>query len=102
MFSVITCDSPRVSPTNGSVECSNSNKLGSRCTYSCDSRFGLSDLRLAETTCNDDGDKDANGAWSTGVPECLGMSFKLLRNTDVLMCFSLEEFFLVLLVNNLS
>ena len=71
-FIAITCDPSRTNLTNGYVSCTNSNQLGSVCTYSCNTGYGLSDISLTNTTCNDNGDNDNNGEWSSTAPQCLG------------------------------
>ena len=72
----ITCESTRTkagSLENGKIQCTNSNNFESVCSYECDLGYGLSDEALTNTTCVDSGGGDANGAWSTVAPECVGV-----------------------------
>ena len=51
------------------------------CTFSCDEGYGLTDISLITSTCNDDSDDDADGVWSSTAPECIGkvLSFLLSK-----------------------
>ena len=80
-ISAITCDPSRTAPTNGNVSCTNTNQFGSVCTYTCNSGYALSNNSLTNTTCNDDGDNDADGEWSSNPPECIGKFFVHLNVT---------------------
>ena len=73
--SVITCSPAQSNPGNGSVSCTDTNMFGSVCTYSCDTGFGLSNVSLVNTTCNDDSDDDSAGVWSSATPPtCEGVN----------------------------
>ena len=74
-ISAVTCDPTRTALTNGNVSCTNTNQFGSVCTFTCNSGYALSNNNLTKTTCNDDGDNDAEGEWSSNPPQCLGMFF---------------------------
>ena len=74
-FTAITCDSSRTSTGNGSVTCSDTNQIGSACTYTCNKGFALSNISLAHTVCTDDGDDDSEGQWNPIPTDCKGKLF---------------------------
>ncbi|XP_078494483.1 P-selectin-like [Ciona intestinalis] len=64
----IRCNPTHVSPMNGAVICSNSNMVGSDCVFQCNNGFSLEGSQTS--TCQDDGNGDAEGEWSTPAPFC--------------------------------
>nr|XP_002125765.3 P-selectin [Ciona intestinalis] len=64
----ITCEPIQVNPTNGRVTCSNINNLHSICSFVCDDDYQL--IGATTVVCNDDGDRDELGVWSTNPPSC--------------------------------
>ena len=78
LLTALTCKPANTAPTNGQLACTNGNNFESVCTYSCDNGYGLSDLALTTSTCNDNGDNDADGVWSSIAPTCVGEDLSLL------------------------
>nr|XP_009858194.1 P-selectin-like [Ciona intestinalis] len=66
--SSIRCNPVHVSPENGAVGCSDSNMAGSVCTFECDSGYAMEGSDTS--TCQDDGDGDTEGLWSSPAPVC--------------------------------
>ena len=67
-LTVITCEPPSKSPTDGSVSCSDSNFLSSVCDYECSAGFAL--VGSSSRVCENDSDGDALGEWSQPEPTC--------------------------------
>uniref|UniRef100_H2ZCK7 VWFA domain-containing protein n=1 Tax=Ciona savignyi TaxID=51511 RepID=H2ZCK7_CIOSA len=64
----IVCLPRHTAPANGAMTCSNDNLLNSVCTFSCSDGYAV--VGSPTSTCNDDGNGDASGVWSTQAPTC--------------------------------
>nr|XP_026692445.1 P-selectin isoform X1 [Ciona intestinalis] len=56
------CLPPRTNPRNGKVTCSDGNKIGSSCSFTCDAGHVMSGSKTSE--CGQD------GTWSSPTPSC--------------------------------
>ncbi|XP_078495092.1 complement receptor type 1 [Ciona intestinalis] len=65
---VKTCQPSYETLENGEVDCTNSNVIHSRCSFTCNPEYDL--VGEAILTCNDDSDGDPNGQWSSDAPSC--------------------------------
>jgi len=67
----IRCKPLLTSLTHGRVQCTETNLLHSKCTYSCNEFMGFVNTAHSTVTCQDDKDGDATGSWSqTSPPVC--------------------------------
>ena len=67
-FLEIRCNPERFVLENGNVDCSDGDKLGSICSFSCNNGYTLSSGSPA-TTCMDENDRE--GQWSNPPPSCV-------------------------------
>nr|XP_026693505.1 sushi, von Willebrand factor type A, EGF and pentraxin domain-containing protein 1 isoform X1 [Ciona intestinalis] len=68
----IVCLPQHSSPANGGVQCTNSNFMGSSCTFTCDVGYDL--LGEISSVCNLITATDAIGTWSAPAPICVERS----------------------------
>ena len=64
----ITCPPDHSNPTNGNVNCTETNYFGSECTFSCSEGYGTNGT--AFSVCIDDGSGDAYGNWNSSASIC--------------------------------
>ena len=66
------CPDIKRPPANGTISCNDTYMVYSKCSYGCDSLFGMVDTRFMYTECIEDPVGGINGYWnSSAVPVCL-------------------------------
>lgn len=64
----IVCRPPHVAPDNGKVSCTKTNLYQSVCSFKCLPGYEVSGV--PKSTCEDDGNGDEDGEWSSPAPIC--------------------------------